>query len=199
MSSVPVVDRLGAVLDYIVEHGSASVFIETGTFRGRVARKASALFDRVYTIELSDELYSESRESLSDLANVTCIRGDSSKMLPQVIRRIHADVSIAFYLDAHFFVRGLTKQEIKKQLVPEYSPFPLYDELSAIGSRNTLQTDVLVVDDLHLWGKRTKKQPHVNWKTLNVHQIKRALHPRLLSTPVKLHNRFLASVHPRGN
>lgn len=72
--------------------------IETGTHRGAGAEMWSKIFKKVYTIELSDDLYRYCCDSYN-LPNVSFLHGASTKVLPDVIKQINTPYVL--FLDAH--------------------------------------------------------------------------------------------------
>ena len=181
------------VLDRFRAINNSPVFIETGTFKGNTTALAAERFETVYTIELSDELFHSSKAKLSSFSNVICMHGDSKKLLGPLVQSIDADVSIIFYLDAHYFQRGLTRAEKGRTLVPKTSPFPLVEELEVIANRRTSAMDVVVVDDVHRWGR---KHPVPEWYTVSSNMVTKHLSTRTIMTEAFDGDRFVCTVGP---
>lgn len=117
---------------------SPKVFVETGTFRGDGIQKAlDDGFEFVYSIELDPLLFRQAQERFKGNHKVCVIRGDSAKVLPQII----AEEPAVFYLDAHWSGFGTE------------TPLPLLEELKAISKRP--YKDVVVIDDMRLMGKKS--------------------------------------------
>ena len=77
------------------------VLIETGSWMGYGIEAAQEVgFSQIYSIELSEKYWNICKNKFSNDDSVTCIFGDSSKMLPTLIEDI--DKKILFYLDAHY-------------------------------------------------------------------------------------------------
>lgn len=188
------VDSVVAAIKKIRDLTSASYFIETGTFRGRIADVASRYFEHVYTIELSDELFRYARDRFSTVRSVVCFHGDSKDMLGSLIKTIHPRESIVYYLDAHYFKRSLTRDERRRGVVPDTSPFPLMEELSVIAARETTTIDVLVVDDMHMWGRESKL--HSGWRSLSVGAIEKRVYPKVMIGGEKFTNRYISLLAP---
>jgi hypothetical protein len=188
------IDGVVSAIEKIRDLTSASYFIETGTFRGRIADVASRYFDNVYTIELSDELFRYAQDRFTNVRNVVCFHGDSKDVLGSLIKTIHPGDSIVYYLDAHYFVRSLTREERRKRVVPNTSPFPLMEELNIIAARKTTTIDVLVVDDMHMWGKESKLHP--GWHALSVEAIEKQVYPKVMMGGEKHTNRYMALLAP---
>ena len=62
-----------------------SCFVETGTFQGVTARWAANEFDRVYTIEASQDLWDSVQPVLSPHENITSLKGCSSFHLARLM------------------------------------------------------------------------------------------------------------------
>jgi hypothetical protein len=75
-------------------------FVETGTFMGDTTAAVADLFERCFTIELSDELYQRAARRFSMTGNVRCLHGDSGRMISEVIRDDLSGPAL-FWLDAH--------------------------------------------------------------------------------------------------
>jgi hypothetical protein len=77
------------------------VFIETGSFTGDGIQAAiDAGFQTIISIELSDHFYNMCKNRFRENPNVHIIKGDSFKVLPDIIKNI--DSRITFWLDGHF-------------------------------------------------------------------------------------------------
>lgn len=75
-------------------------FIETGTWLGVTAEAASNIFDKVFTVELSNELYIDALNRFKNKHSVTILQGNSSEVLSAILRN---EVGrILFWLDAHY-------------------------------------------------------------------------------------------------
>ncbi len=123
------------------------IFLESGTFRGDTASIAASLFEKVYTIELSSELFAQADARLAPLANVTRRLGSS----PQVMRELlpqFAGQSVLYWLDAHWCGAATGGKEEECPLIPE---------LRAIGTLN--DESVVLIDDARLF-LAPPPQPH---------------------------------------
>lgn len=79
---------------------SIKSFVETGTYEGNTAVWASAHFEKVYTIELSEHFHRETLDKHKNLENVEFIFGDSRTQLEKIIGETRE--SAIFWLDAHW-------------------------------------------------------------------------------------------------
>jgi len=104
------------------------IFVETGTFRGCNAKLYSGFFDKVFTCEVDKENYEYSAKKLSKYENIEVINEDSAKFL----RRLISDMTIIFYLDAHFYDPELDEK------------FVILRELEALRSR---KNSIIIIHD----------------------------------------------------
>lgn len=84
----------------IAKKYNISTLVETGTYLGNMIDANKNNFDRIYTIELDSKLYRRAKTKFAKFKNIKIIRGDSSKVLPLVLKRINQ--SSIFWLDAHY-------------------------------------------------------------------------------------------------
>lgn len=146
-----------------LENNMNQVFIETGTYKGETTSKAVDIgFNKVYTIELQDRLFEESKNNLKDKiekGKIEIIKGDSSEVLPEILKKV--DVSSTILLDAHIdggnFINGIT---------PNIKWCPLYNELKAIKEHH-INTHTILVDDVRIlgnigWGKEVVLDEIIN-------------------------------------
>jgi hypothetical protein len=95
--------RLGPpteLVDALRTRLGASVFVETGSFRGDTVMWAAGRFERVVSVELSPELYRDAERRVGGSANVELHLGDSREVLAEVVPGIAAPA--IFWLDAHW-------------------------------------------------------------------------------------------------
>lgn len=74
-------------------------FVETGTFQGETIATMSPYFQRVDSIELSEELYRRAKIKFKNNKKVTIWQGDSGKILNKILPTL--DKPTLFWLDAH--------------------------------------------------------------------------------------------------
>jgi predicted O-methyltransferase YrrM/ubiquinone/menaquinone biosynthesis C-methylase UbiE len=116
-------------------------FVETGTYLGGTAATASDIFEVVHTIELSAELAEQARARLAVRKNVRVYQGDSSDLLPQILKEIRSPV--LFWLDGHWSTGRTARGKVNT---------PILGELRAI-KESGLKDAVILIDDLRLFGK----------------------------------------------
>lgn len=110
-------------------------FVETGTYLGDTVYAMRRACNRIYSIELSKELAKKARRRFSKFTNIQILEGDSTVILPQILKSI--DTPCLFWLDAHFS-GGVT--------VAGSSPMPILEEVRAI-IEHPVRGHVILVDD----------------------------------------------------
>jgi hypothetical protein len=121
----------------IVEYAkkfNLNVLIETGTFRGEMVEAQRRNFKKIYSIELSHELYETALSKFKRFDHIHLIEGDSSEMLKEVMSQINEPC--LFWLDGHYSGGDTAKGKLN---------CPIYGELDTIFSKPF--DHVLVIDD----------------------------------------------------
>lgn len=116
------------------------VFIETGSYLGDGIQQAlSAGFQNIISIELSDKYHSISTNRFINKPNVKVIKGDSYKVLPDIIKDINTNIT--FWLDGHY--------SCEDTALGDYWS-PLMQELDAI-KEHSIKTHTILIDDMRCW------------------------------------------------
>jgi hypothetical protein len=97
-------------------------------------------FDRIYSIELSEELHRLGRNRFRGARHIELIQGDSSTELGRLMQRI--DRPALFWLDGHYS-GGVTARG--------KADTPIFDELNHILADAT-DKHVLIIDDARCFG-----------------------------------------------
>ena len=98
-------------------------------------------FDRIYSIELSNELYEKAKERFKGVEHIELIHGDSGIELKNVLNRINQPV--LFWLDGHYS-HGVTARGDKDT--------PIYEELDHIFNHPD-RGHVIIIDDARYFGR----------------------------------------------
>jgi hypothetical protein len=123
----------------IAQQFGCKTFVETGTFLGATTKEMVEHFNHLYTIELSEELFSMAKRKFIKLTKITVLHGDSGEILPHIIPKLNA--STLFWLDGHYS-GGITAKGVKS--------CPIYKELMAIFNLRNIDF-VLMIDDARLF------------------------------------------------
>ena len=130
-------------------------FVETGTFYGGTAVWASNIFERVYTIENSKEMYEAAVNNHQDKSNIKFLLGDSRTHLKKVVSQLEKPA--VFWLDAHWS-GGLT--------YGDNDQCPLLEEIDVINSSPL--DHFILIDDARLF-LSSPQPPHnvEQWPTIS--------------------------------
>ena len=118
------------------------ILIETGTKFGDMLLGVQNDFERIYSIELGDELVRKARDRFARSPHVEIIHGDSGRELKTLLQRI--DRPALFWLDSHFggagTVRGDTDTPIMAELAhildaPDFDHVILIDDARYFGTK----------------------------------------------------------------
>jgi hypothetical protein len=112
-----------------------STVVETGTYYGGTALVFGLIFEKVYTVEISEHNYLKARNNLSSLPNISCLLGRSTLVLQELLPSLK-DQRLLFYLDAHW----------------DHENFPLNEELRLIGKTHK-NNCIIVIDDFKVEGR----------------------------------------------
>lgn len=121
-------------------------FVETGTYKADTTILASKHFNNVFTTEIHQGLYEESKNRVKSMGikNIMFFLGDSLELLPSIVNMIsQTESGSVFFLDAH--ISGNDSGWNQKICVP------LLEELEVILSGPILKNSVFILDDLRFW------------------------------------------------
>lgn len=114
-------------------------FVETGSYKGSGIQAAlEAGFEEVYSIEFVKKYFDICSARFKDFYNVNIVRGDSSKILWDVIKDL--DQPITFWLDGHVPEGGGTDK---------FSP--VMEELEQI-KNHPIKNHIILIDDVRDMG-----------------------------------------------
>ena len=111
------------------------LLIETGTYFGQSTKYFAKYFERVYTIELSEELFNYTKKHNS-ASNIQFYQGNSSEKLKEIINDLAT--SATFFLDAHAS-GGVT---VSGEIVS-----PVRIELGILEKFKFLRNSLIIIDD----------------------------------------------------
>jgi len=131
-------------LERLIEYGKKygiRVMVETGTYYGSTSIPAAAHFKKVYTIELSHELYTNNLPGFLNTPNAISLEGDSSVLLKtKVLPEINEPT--IFWLDGHYSSTGTARGEVDS---------PIFYELTQILQHPLASKFIIIIDDMRLF------------------------------------------------
>lgn len=117
-----------------------SVLVETGTFQGDTIELHQSSFDKIFSVELSEALWSDAVKRFQHNQHIQILHGNSQDKLRELVAELKS-TGVLYWLDAHWCVASDTAGEL--------SQCPLLEELQAIGSLNA--ESVVLIDDARLF------------------------------------------------
>lgn len=143
---IPSYKKKRSILDKYRKNYDAKILVETGTFLGDTVEFFKKRFDRVYSIELSEELFREAKKRFVDDVNVTILQGDSGEVLKALIVTINAPA--LFWLDGHYsFEFYVGDKFIKTARGNKLTP--IINELNIL--LNDIHQHIVLIDDARLF------------------------------------------------
>jgi len=123
--------------EFKIDFKKYPILVETGTYKGDTARICSEKFEKVYTIELSEELYKYCKEKYKNIKNIEFHQGNSPEKLKEIINKIKEKYIL--FLDAHGSGGDTT-------FFNKYGRYgtPILEELEAV---KTNPPDIIIIDD----------------------------------------------------
>jgi hypothetical protein len=122
----------------IEKYHSASgynILIETGTYMGQMVDAMKDIFKKLYSVELSVDLWKRAVNRFSKYKHITIVHGDSGKVLKEITKYI--DEPAIFWLDGHYSA-GITAKGDKN--------CPIFEEIDAIFMYKKFN-HILLIDD----------------------------------------------------
>lgn len=133
--------------DIIRSYARYDTLVETGTNDGGTPLALRENFRKIYTIELIPEVFQVAQQRLEPYKNISCICGDSTDIIPVLLR---GKRSCVWWLDGHWSgaeMKGLKETPVKEELEMILNdPYP----------------HVVLVDDARLFGF-DPEYPTIDW------------------------------------
>jgi hypothetical protein len=139
LAPVPHLVKQDTLKTYAAQFG-LNILVETGTFRGDMIEAMKGSFDKIYSIELSQEFHEKAKKRFKGDSNVELIQGDSGSKLKDVLGRL--DQPALLWLDGHYS-GGKTAGEEKHT--------PIFEELEHV-LNSPVEGHVLIIDDARCFG-----------------------------------------------
>lgn len=126
--------------------------IETGTFLGDTIAATNKLFDHIYSIELSDELYEMAKERFKGNTKIDIRHGDSGDVIKDILDNVTQPC--LFWLDGHYSEGNTAKGQLNT---------PIIQELTHIFNTD-IKGHVILIDDARCFNG-TDDYPTINYLT----------------------------------
>jgi hypothetical protein len=136
------------------DHSKFNVFVETGTYHGDTILAMEPYFNTLYTIEISQALYYNTKSKYRG-NKINFLLGDSSFVLEDITKNISEPA--IFFLDGHWSL-GDTGRGPKD--------CPLYEELHHINN-NFKNEAIIIIDDFRLFETSpTDGRQIIDWQNI---------------------------------
>lgn len=136
--AVPPMPNLGKqrfVIDYIKKF-SPEIFIETGTYKGRMVYAVMPYVKEIYSIELDKALFQNAQKRFNGYNKIHILQGQSNNILPTILNNV--DGACLFWLDAHFSGGSTAKGD---------SDTPIMQEIECILNHDRVSEHIILIDD----------------------------------------------------
>ena len=135
----------------------AKVFVETGSYMGDTIDSWKNNFERLYSIELNQDLASRVIRRFVDFPHITIIQGDSALQLSSILSSI--ETPILFWLDGHYSSEFKIGNEFIVTSRGEKNT-PILEELIQI-SEHKIKNHLILIDDAREFNG-TNEYPHLS-------------------------------------
>jgi hypothetical protein len=129
----------------ILKKNNLTIFVETGTFKGKTAVAASPFVKKVYTLEAGINYYENLSKIFSKYKNIYLVKGKSQDHLKRVIS-MEKNNNKLIYLDAHWSGSDTFKQSDEIHSA-------LNNEINILNSTRDKWKFILIDDVRHINGK----------------------------------------------
>jgi hypothetical protein len=122
-------------IQYYQNKSGYTILVETGTYKGDMVFAQRNHFKKIYSIELSQELFEKAKKRFRRKSNVELRQGNSGEVIATVLKELKEPA--IFWLDGHYS-GGITAK------IHKYSP--IKEELETLAMNNLLQ-HIILIDD----------------------------------------------------
>lgn len=123
------------VIDYLKRFG-LQMFVETGTYKGRMIYALIPYAKEIYSIELAPIHFENARRRFAGYRHVHLFSGQSGEILQKVLTDVNEPC--LFWLDAHFSGGSTAKGDLET---------PIMQELETILAHPKAKKHVILIDD----------------------------------------------------
>jgi hypothetical protein len=136
---MPNLGKQQVVIEYI-KKSSPTVFIETGTYKGKMVYAIMPYIKEIYSIELDQSHYQKAHRRFAGYPNIHIIQGQSGQVLPRILKDINE--SCLFWLDAHWSKGSTAKGDLQT---------PIMQEIECILNHKRANEHTILIDDARLF------------------------------------------------
>lgn len=130
-----------ALIRELADRYGTGTLVETGTYLGDMVAAMLGRFDRIISIELSEELYQRATDRFAGEDSVVLMRGDSGEKIADAIAML--DGPAIFWLDGHYSGGVTASADLVTPIMQEL------ETIFALGDAG----HVVIIDDARLFGR----------------------------------------------
>lgn len=132
---MPNLGKQQVVIEYIKKY-SPAVFIETGTYKGKMVYAVMPYIKKIYSIELDSKHYQNAKRRFWGYPDVNILQGSSGEVLPQIMKDINDPC--LFWLDAHYSGGSTARGELET---------PIMQEMECVLQHPCAKKHIILIDD----------------------------------------------------
>jgi hypothetical protein len=144
--TIPDINEKRQIIDMLRKEHNLKVMLETGTFMGDTVEYFREKFNRIISIELSEELATKAKARFAGDMKINILQGDSSLILAKLLKDIQEPV--LFWLDGHYSSEFFIGDEFIKTAKGENNT-PILKELDIIFQSGL--PFLILIDDARLF------------------------------------------------
>ncbi len=119
---------------------SPNLFIETGTYKGKMVYAVMSQMKEIYFVELDKKYFEEAKRRFAGYPNIHILQGQSGEILLKILNDI--EKPCLFWLDAHWSGGLTAKAETQT---------PIMQEIQCILGHSSAIEHVILIDDARLF------------------------------------------------
>ncbi len=123
------------IIEYLKKY-SPKIFIETGTYKGKMVYAVMPYVQNIYSIELDSKYYQNAKQRFSGYPGVNILHGQSGEVLPQIMKEINEPC--LFWLDAHYSGGSTAMGDLET---------PIMQELECVLKHPFAPKHIILIDD----------------------------------------------------
>jgi len=147
--------------EFVEDVNEYNTFVETGTAYGQSLIEIYPFFSKIFTVEISEKLWSWLNPQIQNLEHVQHVLGDSLIEIPKFLKSLSEEEKVFFWLDAHWS-QGLSSKN-------EYD-VPLNQECAIIDNEYLGSSAIIVIDDVRMFGTNANE----DWSYISQDSIKKS-------------------------
>ena len=128
-----------SVIKTFAQKYAIRVFVETGTYLGDMVAAVSSDFDKIYSTELSEDLFNRAANRFAGNDHITILHGDSVQVMPEILN--HINIPCLFWLNGHYSSGNTAKEKKEASILGELGLICM----------NPIKNHVVLIDDAHLF------------------------------------------------